>query len=84
MKTVRYLCGWAVMAAAPSLMRFAFSLTDDPSMRLVMIPIVLGMSGCGLALMMSGSDRRFLDSDVVTLGLSESASSESSARPSAE
>ena len=82
MKIARYL-GLGVMAAAPSLMRLAFSFTDDPSVRLLMVPVFLAISGCGLTLMMSASDRGSLASDVVTLGLSGAASSESTPRAGA-
>jgi hypothetical protein len=73
MKALRFLAGFGLMMAAAPAMRFVLHQTDDPSARLILIPIFLALSGGGLVLMRSANDDHgSLGSGGITLGLSHS------------
>jgi hypothetical protein len=70
MKALRYLAGFSLLMSAPTAMKFAMVQTDDLSLRLMMVPVFLALSGCGLALMWSANDKGSIGSGGISLGLS--------------
>ena len=73
MKALRFLAGFALMMAVAPAMRFVLHQTDDLSVRLILAPLFLALSGGGLVLMRSAKDDHgSLGSGGITLGLSGS------------
>ena len=66
MKPVRYVVGLAAVLTAPHLMRLALSSVTDPSLRPILLPVCLAVSGVGLALMLSNG---FLVHGALTSGI---------------
>jgi hypothetical protein len=70
-RALRYLAGFAVMMCSPAAMKFAMLQTDDLSLRMIVVPFFMALSGFGVALMWSANDEGSLGSGGVTsLGLS--------------
>ena len=72
-RALRYLAGFALMMCSPVAMKFAMLQTADLPVRLIVVPLFLALSGCGLALIWSAFDRGSLGSGGVSLGLSRPA-----------